>query len=184
VCFPGDAQVELQNGTEVTMSALKIGDSVRVGPSEFSEIYLFGHRDAGVKANFFKISTSTGKAIRLTGGHYLYVNGQLQTARAVKLGDMVSSGRVTAIDQVWADGLYNPHTMTGDIVVDGVLTSTYTESVAPSVAHGLLWPVRMLYNVGLLQLAGTFEIDGWFRSSGLILVSKLGLTGKAKEIKM
>jgi len=186
-CFPGDAQVELQNGTEVTMSALNIGDSVRVGASEFSEIFLFTHRDADVKANVFKISTSTGKAIRLTGGHYLFVNGQLQTARTVKLGDMVSSGSVTAIDQEWTVGLYNPHTMTGDIVVDGVLASTYTDAVAPSVAHALFWPVRMLYNVGLLQLAGASESDGWCKGTGSIcmplLISKLGLTGKAQEIK-
>jgi hypothetical protein len=44
----------------------------------------------------------------------------------------------------WAEGLYNPHTMHGDIVVDGVHTSTYTDSVAPALAHALLWPVRML----------------------------------------
>lgn len=33
-------------------------DHVRVGPSEFSEVYVFNYKDAEVKANFVKISTS------------------------------------------------------------------------------------------------------------------------------
>ena len=48
-CFPADGQVELQGGKKVPMSALKVGDHVRVGPSEFSEVYMFTHKDAEVK---------------------------------------------------------------------------------------------------------------------------------------
>ena len=48
-CFPADGQVELQGGNKVPMSALKVGDHVRVGPSEFSEVYMFTHKDAEVK---------------------------------------------------------------------------------------------------------------------------------------
>ena len=40
-----------------------------------------------------------------------------------------------------ATGLYNPHTMTGDIVVDGIQTSTYTAAIAPTLAHLALWSV-------------------------------------------
>jgi hypothetical protein len=169
-CFPGDAQVELEGGKKVSMSALKVGDHVRVGPSEFSEVYMFTHKDAEVKANFVKISTSE-RSIRLTSGHYLYVNGKLQTARTVKVGDMVSAGNVTAVTAEWADGLYNPHTMTGDIVVDGVLTSTYTDALLPKLAHTLLWPVRMLYNAGV-QIVG----DDWNQNEDWhALASKFGL---------
>lgn len=50
-CFPGDAQVELEGGKKVSMSALKVGDHVRVGPSEFSEVYMFTHKDAEVKVS-------------------------------------------------------------------------------------------------------------------------------------
>ena len=54
-------------------------------------------------------------------------------------------------------GLYNPHTMDGDIVVDGTVTSTYTAAVAPSLAHAVLWPVRMLYALGVDVLSGVFD---------------------------
>jgi hypothetical protein len=170
-CFPGDAKVELENGKKTAMADLNVGDHVRVGPSEFSEVYMFTHKDAEVKAKFVKISTAAEQSIRLTAGHYLYVNGKLQTARTVKVGDMVSAGNVTAVSAEWADGLYNPHTMAGDIVVDGVLTSTYTDALMPKLAHALLWPVRMLYNAGV-QITG----DDWSQNEDWhALASKFGL---------
>ncbi len=48
-----------------------------------------------------------------------------------------------------AKGLYNPHTLDGDIYVDGILTSTYTKSIAPDLAHAALWPLRMAYTHGM-----------------------------------
>ena len=50
-CFPGDAKVELENGKKTFMSDLKVGDHVRVGPSEFSEVYMFTHNNAEVKVS-------------------------------------------------------------------------------------------------------------------------------------
>jgi hypothetical protein len=50
-CFPHDAQVELQGGKKVDMSTLNVGDVVRVGASEFSEVYMFSHKDAEVKVS-------------------------------------------------------------------------------------------------------------------------------------
>jgi hypothetical protein len=86
-------------------------------------------------------------------GHYLYVNGELQTAGSVKVGDMLTlangdKSAVTEVSSQWAPGLYNPHTLTGDIVVDGILTSTYTDAVSPTLAHALLAPLRQMYASG------------------------------------
>jgi hypothetical protein len=44
-------------------------------------------------------------------------------------------------------GLYNPHTLTGQIVVDGVLASCYTRAVHPAIARLLLSPLAMLYRM-------------------------------------
>jgi hypothetical protein len=179
-CFPGDATVELQSGAAIAMADLKVGDVVRVGAgaADFSKVYMFTHRDADVKAKFVKIATASGSEVRMTSGHYLYVNGQLQTARTVKVGDVVSAGNVTAVSSEWAEGFYNPHTMAGDIVVNGVKTSTYTDAVAPSLAHALLWPARMLYGAGV-QVAG----DDWNQGgqSWTTFASKFGLAGADKE---
>ena len=55
-CFPAAAQVELADGTSVTMAALKVGDVVRVqgsgtGAAAYSKVYMFTHRDAEVKVS-------------------------------------------------------------------------------------------------------------------------------------
>ena len=62
-CFPAAAQVELADGTSVTMAALKVGDVVRVqgsgtGAAAYSKVYMFTHRDAEVKVSP-KLTTRT-----------------------------------------------------------------------------------------------------------------------------
>jgi Hint module len=46
---------------------------------------------------------------------------------------------------VWREGLFNPQTLHGDVVVDGLRASSYTTAVEPAVAHRLLWPLRVLF---------------------------------------
>jgi hypothetical protein len=157
-CFPGAATVELQNGTHIPMTALRANDVVRVSATEFSKVYMFTHNDPAAQSVFVTLRTASA-TLRITGNHYIYVNGQLQTARTVRLNDTLSAGPVLAISLEAADGLYNPHTMHGDIVVDGVRTSTYTDSLNPTFAHALLWPVRALAATGL-SLAGDDMVTG------------------------
>ena len=64
---------------------------------------------------------------------------------------------VVAVASETATGLYNPHTLNGDIMVNGVKTSTYTAAVAPGLAHAALWPVRMLYSLGYDVIGGLFD---------------------------
>ena len=66
--------------------------------------------------------------------------------------------QVASVSSVWADGLYNPHTMHGDIVVDGIQTSTYTSDIDPTLAHAALWPVRMLHSMGKDVVGDTFAL--------------------------
>ena len=118
------------------------------------QVFLFTHQMAEVRAQFVQITTATAK-VALTPGHFLYANGKLVQAHAVQLGDMLSLGDgalapVSHISREWASGLFNPHTKHGDIVVDGVKASCYTEAVHPKLAHALLAPVRMLYEAGVL----------------------------------
>ena len=50
---------------------------------------------------------------------------------------------------VEADGLYNPHTLTNDLIVNGVRVSALTDAVDPALGHALLWPARMAFLAGL-----------------------------------
>ena len=135
------------------MWQLESGNRVQVDSELYSDIYMFSHRLADTKSLFVQLTT-VNTTLLLTAGHYLYVNGELDMASTVQIGDKLTAAdgsmlAVTHIGQVWGHGLYNPHTLQGDIVVNGVRTSTYTEALNPTLAHTALWPVRMLYQAGV-----------------------------------
>ncbi len=56
---------------------------------------------------------------------------------------------VQAVGSVVADGLYNPQTAHGNIVVDGVLCSTFTSAIHPLLAKTLLLPLVLASKLGL-----------------------------------
>ena len=121
---------------------------------------MFSHRLEETQTTMVRLTTAT-VTLRLTPDHYVYVNGSLAVARTVRVGETVtladgSAATVTAVAKEVAAGLYNPHTLHGDLVVDGVHTSTYTEGIAPALAHAVLWPVRALYQAGAAIDADTF----------------------------
>jgi hypothetical protein len=143
------------------MDALAVGDNVLVGHEEHSEVYMFSHRLAATKSEFVHLETAE-HSLMLTPNHYLYVNSKLAVASTVNVGDKLTNSQgaaveVTSVSRAWADGLYNPHTMNGDIVVNGILTSTYTSDIAPALAHAALWPVRMLHSLGQDVLGHAFD---------------------------
>lgn len=64
-------------------------------------------------------------------------------------------------EQVFDRGLYNPHTASGDIVVDGFLSSCYTTAIdnVGHVAHGLLTPIRALAQSFFLLTEQTADLN-------------------------
>ena len=79
----------------------------------------------------------------------------------MQVGDSIEENgvqvTVVAVSAATATGLYNPHTLNGDIMVNGFKTSTYTAAVAPALAHAALWPVRMMYTLGYDIVNGAFD---------------------------
>ena len=179
-CFPGSATVQLQGGGTKLMRELAVGDKVLVGPGgQHSEVYMFSHRLVDATVNYVELETATGERLHLSGGHYLYIGGgiggggHLVEAQHVKVGDNVTLGAtgvgapVVAVRSVRKEGLYNPHTLQGDIVVDGVLASTYTAAFSPTLAHVVLAPLRALYRAGVdilkLDVGGALdELPAWW----------------------
>lgn len=150
VCFPADAYVETQFGSKKRIDQVNIGDRLHVGNGQFSTVFMFTHKLSQVEAAFVKLETDAGFSIRLTSGHYLYVNDRLASAETVNSGDVLilADGQrtvVSNVSQVTSRGLYNPQTVHGNIVVDGIVASTYTRAVQPTTAHALLAPLRALY---------------------------------------
>jgi hypothetical protein len=149
-CFPAGATVELEGGAPVRMDALRVGDRVHVGGGAFSDVFMFTHKVADFAGDFVEIATAGGAVVRATAGHFMYVNGGLAAAGTVAAGDSVELGRggadvVARVSTVASTGLYNPQTVQGDVVVDGVRASTYTTAVEPAVAHAALAPARAVY---------------------------------------
>lgn len=152
-CFPGTALVQLENGQTITMDALQVGDKVLVGPNTYSEVFLFSHAYRDALTTFVRLQTASG-TLQISAKHYLYVNGLVATADSVKVGDLLETGHaqpaaVTGISTGHATGLYNPHTLHGDIVVNSVRTTTYTDAIHPVLAHAMLAPLRAMYAMNL-----------------------------------
>lgn len=151
-CFPGSAMVQLSDGTFVPMRQLKIGDTVRVAPSFHSKVFMFTHKLSNGLYPFVRINTVGGQSIELSPGHFLYINGALSPASTARRGDMLTLANgtpasVTEVSRRFAQGLYNPQTLHGDISVNNVLCSTYTTGVERVIAHSALAPLRLFYRV-------------------------------------
>lgn len=158
VCFPADATVELEGGAVKRMDALAIGDRVRVGSgaTDFSDVFMFTHKMEDAVNTFVQLKLASGDVLRLTPGHYMYANGAMTAAKNVAVGDKIELGSgarttVASVSSVTDTGLFNPQTLQGDIVVNGVRASTYTTAVEPTLAHSLLAPLRFMFSAGIAK---------------------------------
>lgn len=130
-----------------------------------------------------RLFTADGSTVAATPGHYLYANGRLTAAAAVAVGDTLSTDagtatRVVRITRGTGTGLYNPHTLHGDMLVDGLRASTYTTAVQPVVAAALLAPLRAVYAVagvsaGALTHGAPSAVVGLLPRGGAIVRAEL-----------
>ncbi len=154
-CFPGHATVQLQDGSIKTMEDLRIGDKVLVAhPNEYSEVYFFSHQHTDHLSKFISVRTDSDEhSLQISELHLIYINGQLNEAKNMRVGDKLSIAHdkktvtVISVNRMMAKGLFNPHTLHGDIVVNNIAASTFTKSVNPHVARALLNPFAALYQV-------------------------------------
>ena len=164
--FPPEALVNTPGGIRA-MEHLELNDEVLVvndhGQVDFEKVIMFSHAAGDEMGCFISINTDDEKVLNLSPGHLVHVGevGQLKTAKDVKVGDVMfacdeveygarnlKQVKVTEISKEWfTPGIYCPHTPGGSIIVDGVLASCYTDLMSPTLAHTLMYPVRMLHRV-------------------------------------
>jgi hypothetical protein len=176
--------VSIPGGGAARMDALRVGDRVLVarpdGSLFFDEIYMFGHKDAAPLSTFVQLATAGG-ALRLTPDHHVFVTragARLELpASAAQVGDLVhvvgADGAaklqaVVAKSLTAGRGLFNPYTLSGSIVVDGVAASCHSSSFLdgafealniplPAGYQALYAPVRALHRLlgahGMTKLA-------------------------------
>lgn len=154
-CFPASAFVHTADGRTIAMNHLRAGHTVRVSrENKFSQVFLFSHKEHNGLYDFVQLTTASGHQITLSPSHYMYVNRKLTAARAVRVGDVLHTiagdSPVRVIQSVRERGLFAPHTVhSGDIVVNGVVVSSYTTAVHPRIAQLLLAPIRGIVRMGL-----------------------------------
>jgi MYXO-CTERM domain-containing protein len=142
--LPATATVRLEDGSQKAMRDIRLGDRIMVaradGSLSYEEVYLNTHKDS--------VSSTP------------YVE---KGANEIAVGDIVWSrtddGRmvpdeVAAVRTTVAVGAYNPLTMNGTIVVDGVVASAHSDwfldgivsaDTQTKVYQAILAPVRVAY---------------------------------------
>lgn len=163
-CFPADATVSTQHGV-VRMDELEHGHRVAVGAGAHSDVFFFGHRARDRYALFISITHSgSNSPLRVSPDHYIYASGRLTTANSVRIGDFLRDAhgrdalKVIRVEYVTLRGLYAPTSLHGDMVVDGVLVSSYTSVIHPRLAHFMLHPLRLLYRCGMGRVVRNFNV--------------------------
>jgi Hint module len=153
-CFSGNNLVEVKDVGYITMNQLKIGDYVKSGPNQYTQVYGFGHYDHQKEASFLQIYIDDAAAadhvdavqvpLEISSVHFLYVergNKQMILSAAdVMIGDLVyylndnsknenpmTMKYVTKIDHVMRNGFYAPLTQSGDMIVNGIRVSNYVQ---------------------------------------------------------
>lgn len=178
-CFPAAAVIELESGEVIRMDQLEIGHRVLVAPGTYSDVIMFTHKTASRAYEFVELTTESGARLRVSAGHYLYVNGALLVSGSVAVGDTVvrASGvseTVVGVTRVLDDGLYNPQTLHGAIVVNGIQASCYTQAIAPAAAHVALRAAGLAYTaIGV----STTAFESGFDALAGIFPGRLALGG-------
>ena len=150
-CFPSDALVKLNDGRTITMAQLDFGHQVLSERSKFTTVFAFTHRLPQGLFEFVMIKAGN-HTLHLSPGHYIYANNQLIAARDVAVGDVIEDEnglehQISETSKVLKHGLFNPHTIAGSIVVNGIKVSCYTTAFAPVSAHASLTFLRTLFAI-------------------------------------
>ena len=213
-CFPGAATVRLQGGAKKAVSALKVGDKVLAvgadGALAYEDVYFFGHRDGASEAEFVRLELKGGASLELTPDHFVPVlpagasggggfkRARMAYARDVKAGDLLlvaprrgdagaapEAAAVARVRSVRRKGLFNPYTMGGAIVVDGVVASAHSGwlidgaaarlragHLLPAFFQAAFAPLRALYallGAARMQAFGDALASGALRLEAAVL---------------
>lgn len=131
MCFSRVNDVEVQGKGFISMDSLQIGDYVRAGNNKFSRVFSLIHTDRDMEAEFLQIhSGALKKPLEVTPDHMVFIDSSAVRASEVKVGDTLGENKVSKITSVKRRGVFAPVTESGDIVVNGILASSYAAVLA------------------------------------------------------
>jgi len=115
---------------------------------------MWGHHSPSKVTEFvhveYRFQDSESGSLVLSPDHYLYVHDTLVRAADVRIGDKVRVlgdyvGIVTEVSRTKQVGLYHPHTLHGDIMVNGVHVSTFAAILPVWFQYTVLGVFRWMY---------------------------------------
>ena len=153
------------------MDALKIGDSVQIADGTFSKVYSFGHKASTQRTKYlqvFSASMDKGRPLEISPEHLIYTHdASKNTWKLVPAGDLNAGDSLLSannrpstilwIREVERNGAYAPLTMSGNLLVNGVLASSYVSRnwlkdhvsghTLHKFQHGGMLPVRLFCTI-------------------------------------
>jgi len=133
ICFSGSNTVDTKARGTILMSDLRLGDEVLTRSGRFEQVYSFGHFSSSEQAEFLAIHTSVS-VMELSPNHMVFVVTE-SGPRAVPASQVQPHSRLILADDtvvtvreirnVTRVGVYAPFTLSGTIVVNGIVASSF-----------------------------------------------------------
>ena len=179
-CFHGSNMVRLESGERKFISDLKVGESVlavnEVGILRYSQVIIQLHADSDATTKFQVIRTKTGRNLTLTPSHLIYKAEKeiapFKSVFAMKIRKedsifVFDENKGIIQDEVASNnvetrkGLYSPVTSHGNIIVEDIVASCYSDYESQSFLHMAFGPARWLSDArnALLSMRGSGRYD-------------------------
>jgi len=190
-CFPASAKVVTSTGLK-RMDEVVPGDKVKAVASDgslvFSEVLMFLDRSPKEVRRYVTLKTEEGRSLKLTPTHLVYAGDrwcdELSCMRATFAG-LVEEGQAVMVEEeevlvarlveevssTTELGVFAPLTREGNLVVEGVLASSYAVIDSQRIAHASFAPVRWVssFSDGVRALWRTISLgESLPRSSGAL----------------
>ena len=186
-CFSGEVTVLTEDKRSVLMRDLVVGDKVLTGSGTYEPVYSFGHKHDFIMATYLKIKTDQDNPLEISPEHMVFISQDHSVpAGILKQGDtlLLSNGERTtirSIDTIDRHGMYAPFTLSGRVVVNGIVASSYVSMQPTSeylllgkslstpftiqwLAHAFEAPHRLAYRLGIAQEGHTKEgVSFWVK---------------------
>lgn len=170
-CFPSDAQVHVEGGGTKQMQHIRVGDRVLTSNGLYSDVYVLSHQDPHVSLGYINIRLDSNNTIEASPGHFIPASPDCKASTQHLRASVIQEGmcllvpqeglvRVAEVSRVIKRGMFNPFTLAGDIVVNGVVASSHSEwfldeladkfgfsHLLPSIYQVVLAPARGLYHL-------------------------------------
>lgn len=161
-CFAMGSAVTMANGATKEIQELQLNDQVQTitstGEIIIDTVYMFLDRDETSPSHFVRLDYEGG-FLELTLKHLVYTSNSSATIFSqsqatfaeyvgvghsiyVRLNNTIEARRVRKTSLKFQNGYFAPVTRSGNIIVNGVVSSCYA-LIDHKLAHLALWPMRL-----------------------------------------